>query len=336
MDSETVVLCYPASTEDISEIQQSFPGSQIVVADQNDIGQKIHSATIFCGHAKKNQIDWQEVVANGKLRWIQSSAAGLDHCLADSVVRSGILVSGCSGLFANQVAEQTLALLYGLVRRMPQFYRQAEKKIYERSPTDTLHGKSVGIVGFGGNGRRIAELLKDVAGKILATDSFPEFEKPGFVEVYAADQLDLLLQMSDVVVVTLPLTSCTRNLLGAEQFATMRDGSYFINVARGAIVDHAALREAIKNQKIAFAGLDVIDPEPLPADSPFWEEERVVITPHVGAQSADRVSLTTRLFCENARRLFNGKRLFNLVDKELGFPRPEHRIRFDCNGKWQL
>ena len=333
MNLETVVLCYPVSDADLRKIELAFPNAKIVCSNQDRIGTDISEATVFCGHAKHRQIDWDSVVGNGKLRWIQSSAAGLDHCLAPAVIQSDIVVSGCSGLFANQVAEQAMALLLAMIRRMPEFSKAQSNRVFERRPTDTLHGKTIGIVGFGGNGRRIAALLKDIASSIMATDLFPDFECPDYVRLLPSKRQEELFHCSDVVIVTLPLTGQTARCIGSAEFSLMQSGSYFVNVARGAVVDQVALLEAIQSEKIAFAGLDVVDPEPPEPNDPIWEEKRILITPHVGAQSETRIPMTTELFCENIRRLRQGQILLNQVDKVLQFPRPEHRVRFDQNGK---
>lgn len=332
METETVVLCYPAIDADLKKIQAAFRDARIVCSSQEKISKDIFEATIFCGHAKQKQIDWDTVVEQGKLKWIQSSAAGLDHCLAQAVVDSEITVSGCSGLFANQVSEQTLALLFSMIRRMPIFAKAQSERVFERQATDTLHGKTVGILGFGGNGRRVAAVLKNIAGKLLATDSFPDFEPPNYATVLPADKQEQVMANSDVVIVTLPLTPETHKCIGAREFGLMKDGSYFVNVARGTVVDQPALLTALKSGKIAYAGLDVVDPEPPAKDDPVWDYENVLITPHVGAQSWQRVALSTDLFCKNAVRFRNGEILLNWVDKKLQFPRPEHRVRMDERG----
>ena len=333
MNSETIVLCYPAKDEDLERIQAASPGSELVCSDQDRIRNDIMKATIFCGHAKKHPIEWQDVVEAGNLGWIQSSAAGLDHCLDSAIVDSRVVVSGCSGLFANQVAEQTMALLLAMIRNMPEFFAAQASRVFERKPTDTLHGKTIGIVGFGGNGRRIAEVLASIAGQILATDLFPEFKVPSFVRLMPSENQDELFRKCDVVIVTLPLNSMTRKSIGERQFSLMKEGSYFVNVARGAVVDQKALLNAIEQGRIGFAGLDVVDPEPpLPSDR-IWSYDRVLITPHVGAQSHDRISLTTELFCENLRRFREGRTLVNQVDKELQIPRPENRVQINPQGE---
>lgn len=117
----TIVLCYPAQPEQVEQIQRAAPAYKIIASDQERIVEDIFSADIYCGHARGG-LPWEEIVRQGRLSWIQSSAAGLDHCLHPAVINSEIIVSGSSGLFAPQVAEQTIAILLGLLRRIPLFH----------------------------------------------------------------------------------------------------------------------------------------------------------------------------------------------------------------------
>jgi len=314
-----IALCYQTEPEFIAAIQQVAPEANIIDAGQEGIAAAILEADIFCGHAKV-PVPWPEVVRQGRLKWIQSSAAGMDHCLVPEVIESPIVVSSASGLFANQVAEQTFALLLGLIRSLPTFFRAQQVKDYTRRPTHDLHGLTVGIVGLGGNGRRIAEILAAFHTRILATDLFP-YDKPDHVEaLWPADKLDDLLAESDVVILALPLNSDTYHIMDGERFAAMKQGAWFINVARGQVVKEAELIAALKSRKLAGAGIDVAEIEPLPHDSPLWEMENVIISPHVGAQAKTRNADATRLFCENLRRYLDGEKPVNQVDKRLGFP----------------
>ncbi|MEE2826685.1 MAG: NAD(P)-dependent oxidoreductase [Planctomycetota bacterium] len=326
MTPETIVLCFPVSEREVQRIQEAAgPEVRVLVSSQERIHEDIMEADIFCGHAKK-PVDWGAVVGQGRLRWIQSSAAGLDHCLTPTVADSSILISGCSGLFADQVAEQTLALTFGLLRGLPTFFRAQVRREFNRRPTDELAGETVGIIGFGGNGQRIAECLRPLAGRILATDHFScDVHFPG-VEVWESEQVASLFEMARIVICTLPLTAGNLRLIGKNCFAAMPAGSYFINVGRGAVVDQTAMLEALTEGPLVGVGLDVVDPEPLPPEDPLWGMENVLITPHVGAQSKWRVLSTVNLFCENLRRFRSGSPLINRVDKQLGFPRPENRL----------
>ena len=316
-----IVLCYPVEPRHLAQIQAAAPQAEIIDAGQERIDAELPEADIFVGHAKV-PVDWDRVLQRGRLKWIQSSAAGLDHCLVPGVVASQIVVTSASGLFAPQVAEQTMALLYGMLRRLPVFFRAAEKREFIRRPTDDLRGKTVGLVGLGGNGRRIARVLAAADVRIIATDHFPVNPPPEVDQLWPADRLDDLLQAADIVILTLPLNDATRGLIDARRLAMMRAGAYLINVARGQVVVERDLVEALRSGHLAGAGLDVTEVEPLPPESPLWEHPGVIVTPHVGAQSARRVDDTTELVCQNLRRYFAGQPLWNQVDKQLGFPHP--------------
>lgn len=318
-----IVLCFPAEKHHVDAIRKHAPsGAEIIDAGQERIDSELPSADIFIGHAKV-PVDWERALQSKRLKWIQSSAAGLDHCLVPGVIDSDIIVSSASGLFAPQVTEQTIALLFGLLRSLPVFMDAVQRKEFIRRPTDDLRNKTVGIVGLGGNGRCIAKALAPLCRSVVATDYYP-VNKPDFVKsLWGADQLDLLLEQSDVVVLALPLNESTHHLFDRPRFEKMRQGSYFINVARGAVVDEPALIDALLSGQIKGAGLDVTEVEPLPQESPLWNLRNVIITPHVGAQSFSRVDDTVDLICENLKRWQSGQSLYNRVDKRLGFPHPD-------------
>ncbi|MGB7347108.1 MAG: D-2-hydroxyacid dehydrogenase [Pirellulaceae bacterium] len=316
-----IVLCYPVESHQIDQIQAAAPDATIVDAGQERIDELLPTADVFIGHAKV-PVDWDRVLAAKKLRWIQSSAAGLDHCLVPGVIDSDIVVSSASGLFAPQVAEQTFALMHGLLRRLPLFFRAEAKREFIRLPTDDLRGKTVGIVGLGGNGRMIAKVLAPWDVKIIATDYYP-IDKPSYVDqLWPKEDLDRLLSASDIVILALPLNASTEGLFDADRFAKMKPGSYLVNVARGSVVVESALVDALASGHLAGAGLDVTEVEPLAESSQLWDDERVIITPHVGAQSSRRVSDTTDLVAINLRRYLASEMPYNRVDKKLGFPHP--------------
>ncbi|MCL4202557.1 MAG: D-2-hydroxyacid dehydrogenase [Pirellulaceae bacterium] len=318
-----IVLCYAVQPRYLDQIQAAAPEAVIIDAGQEGIPEAIFEADVYCGHAKQRPVPWEEVVRQGRLKWIQSSAAGLDHCLAPSVIESDIQVTSASGLFANQVAEQTLALLLGVVRGLPVFFRQSTRREFTRRPTRDLHGSTVGIVGFGGNGRRIAEVLAPYRVRILATDVYPTRKPAHVAELWPADRLDDLLRESDILILGMPLNEETRGMIAARELALLKPGSIVINVARGPCVNEADLIAALDSGHLGGAGLDVTEVEPLPESSRLWELPNVLITPHVGAQGRTRDDDVTNLFCENLRRFQLGLPLWNYVDKQLGFPHPD-------------
>ncbi|MGI8979206.1 MAG: D-2-hydroxyacid dehydrogenase [Pirellulaceae bacterium] len=347
-----IALCYSLESRHYDQVvAECPPGTEVIDAGQERIAAELLTVDIFCGHAKV-PVPWPEVVRGGRLKWIQSSAAGLDHCLVPEVIASDILVTSASGLFADQVAEQTLALLLGLLRSLPTFFRAAQKKEFIRRPTLDLHGSTVGIVGLGGNGTRIAQVLRPFKTRIIATDMFPQESDPATSSgraalldgsepagaartreasgslvdaIWPADQLDRLLAESDIVILCVPLNAQTRHMIGETELARMKPGSILINVARGEVVKETDLVSALSSGHLAGAGLDVTEVEPLPAESPLWNLPNVLITPHVGAQSRRRADDTTNLITDNICRYFAGQKLLNLVDKALGYPTPSTR-----------
>ncbi len=203
------VLCYPVTDDCLARIREAAGDYEVVNAGQERIDELLPTADIFIGHAKV-PVDWERALASGRLKWIQSSAAGLDHCLVPGVIDSEIIVCSASGLFAPQVAEQTFALLTGLLRRIRLFTEATQKRDFTRQPTDDLRGKTIGIVGLGGNGRYLARVLAPWDVRVIATDYFPADCPPDVSQLLPADQLPELLAQSDIVILTLPLNGSTR------------------------------------------------------------------------------------------------------------------------------
>ncbi|MCH8047726.1 MAG: D-2-hydroxyacid dehydrogenase [Planctomycetes bacterium] len=315
-----IVLCYPVEPRHVEQIRSVAPTAQVVDARQEHIDAEILSADVYCGHAKV-PVPWDEVVRRGRLRWIQSSAAGMDHCLVPSVIESDIIVTSASGVLADQVTEHCLALLTGLLRSMPVFFRAQQAKEFIRRPTRDLHHSTIGIVGLGGVGRRLAEVLATFKTRILATDMFP-VDRPAHVEeLWPADRLDDLLAAVDIVILCAPLNEQTRGMIDAAALAKMRPDSLLVNMARGPLVVEDDLVDALISGHLGGAAMDVTEVEPLAESSRLWDLPNVIITPHVAGQSARRIDDMTDFFCENLRRYQSGQPLLNLLtDKQLGFP----------------
>lgn len=314
-----IVLCYPIERRHYEQICAAAPGWEVCDAGQERVAAELPQADIFCGHAKV-PVDWEAVVDQGRLMWIQSSAAGMDHCLVPAVQQSDILVTSASGVLADQVADHTLALMLAWLRSLPVFFEAQKKKEFIRRPTRDLHHATIGIVGFGGNGRRLAEVLAPFKTRILATDMFPVARPPHVAELWPADRLDDLLAASDIVILAVPLNAQTQGMIAREQLARMKPNALLVNVARGPIVVETDLVAALEAGQIAGAVMDVTEVEPLPAASRLWDMPNVIITPHVGGQSARRADDMTDFFCANLGRYLSGQPLENVVDKQLGFP----------------
>ena len=183
-----------------------------------------------------------------------------------------------------------------------------------------LHGRTMLVVGLGGVGTQIAKRADAFGMRVVAVDPNTTMERPPFVfAVHPPAKLMELLPQADVVVLACPLTEQTRGLVGKSQLAAMKSSALLINVARGPVVKTADLMDALTQKRIAGAGLDVTDPEPLPDDHPLWRMRNVVVSPHQGGQSEGAVDRQWRLFRENVRRFVAGERLLCVVDKQKGY-----------------
>ncbi|QGJ68737.1 Phosphoglycerate dehydrogenase [Planctomycetales bacterium 10988] len=324
MFSPRIVLCYPVQESHLQQIAAAAPEAKVVNAGQEHIAEELLAADIYCGHAKV-PVPWKEVVEQGRLQWIQSSAAGCDHCLVPEVIASDIPVTSASGVLADQVSEHTVALIFSWLRSLPVFFEAQKKKEFIRRPTKDIHHLTIGIVGLGGVGRRIAEVLSVYKTKIMAVDLFP-VNKPDHVEkLWHVDRLPEMLPEVDILILSAPLNQQSRGMIRAEHFALMKPSALFVNVARGPLVVERDLVKALKAKKIAGAVMDVTEVEPLAENSELWEMPNVIITPHVGGQSARRIDDMTDFFCENLKRWQRGEPLKNLVEKTLGFPIPQEK-----------
>lgn len=316
-----LVLCYPVQPHHIEQIQATAPDYHIINAGQEGIAEALFEADLFCGHAKV-PVDWPGVVKQGRLEWIQSSAAGMDHCLVPSVIDSDIIVTSASAVLADQVAEHMLGLILAWMRSLPVFFEATQKREFIRRPTRDLHRATVGIVGFGGVGRRLAAVLAPFQVRILAVDMFP-VEKPDHVETLVShDRIDEILPECDVVILALPLNESTRGMFDARRLDLMKPDALLVNGARGPLIVTEDLVASLRADRLAGAVMDVTDPEPLPEDHELWTFPQVIITPHVAGQSRWRIDNMTRMFCRNLKRWREKEPLINyLEDKSLGFPK---------------
>ncbi len=237
------------------------------------------------------------------LRWVETPATGYDQLNGTGVLEApGVRVTTVGGLFAASVAEHAWALILALLRRLPLFLEAQRGRRWEQAPVGELRGRTLGIVGYGNIGRAVARMARGFGMRVLATRSSRPGEEENVDEFFARHDLHVLLARSDIVVVTVRGEPANDALFGAREFAVMRDGAWFINVARGSVVDEQALCEALRSGKLAGAGLDVFRKEPLPADHRLWAMPNVVLTPHVAMHVPDRMERCVQHFCQNLRR----------------------------------
>jgi phosphoglycerate dehydrogenase-like enzyme len=254
------------------------------------------------------------------LRWIMTLGAGIDRLSPGLAAR--VLLTNGAGIGAEPIAEQVLMYLFMLARGEHVYFRRQMARHWEKGvPVREIAGMTMGIVGFGAIGAAVARRARGLGMRVIALRRSATGRAADALadEVCPPSDLAYLLGSSDVVVLAVPLTAETRGLIGREELAGMRSGAYLINVARGPVVDEAALVAALRSGRLAGAGIDVFDDEPLPPDSPFWDLPNVIVTPHSASAAEHRAPRLADLVCDNLRRYLDGQPLRNVVDVERGY-----------------
>jgi len=261
-----------------------------------------------------------------RLRWVQSAAAGAGKNLFPEMVKSDVLLTNASGVHAIPISEHVIGVMLSLSRKLHLAMRlQIERKWREESIVNIrdlpgeMFDKTIGIIGLGAIGRAVAERAKALGMQVIGIrKNWKRLEN--FVDqLLPPEQLDKLLEQSDVVVVACPLTEETKGLIGEAKLRKMKPTAFLINIARGKIIDEKALIRALKEGWIGGAGLDVFEEEPLPEASELWGLPNVVITPHVAGATPKYWTRVANLFADNLRRFLDGQPLLNVVDKKLGY-----------------
>ncbi len=262
------------------------------------------------------------------LRWIALASAGADRVVRAGLVRpDGPVVTTASGVHAVPISEYVFAMLLMWVRNWPAIMDAQRQGIWPRHQTwegmrgRELHGATLGVVGLGAIGRRLAQLGHCFGMRVLATrrSVAPGAHDPDVDELVPLQGMPRLLAESDFVVIAVPSTPQTHHLIGAPELRAMKPTALLINVARGDIVDEPALIDALRSGEIAGAALDVFETEPLPSESPLWRIPNVIIAPHLAGATDAYSRRFTDLFLDNVRRYRAGEPLRNIVDPNRGY-----------------
>jgi phosphoglycerate dehydrogenase-like enzyme len=273
-----------------------------------------------------------------RLRWLQLHSAGANHLLGHPIMKSNVLITTGSGIHATPIAEYAFASMLAWSRRLPKMIYYQNRHEWPQGRWDIFVGQelrdaTLGIVGYGSIGREVGRLGKCFGMRVVATKrSVGEVRDTGYRvpgtgdpeaqvldRIYSPERLAEMLAECDFVVISLPLTPETKRLIGEEELRAMKPSAYLVNVSRGSIVDEPALIKALQEGWIAGAGLDVFEREPLPPDSPLYDLDNVILSPHVAGFSPHYDDRASDLFAENLRRYLAGEELLNLVDKEAGY-----------------
>ncbi len=304
-------------------LRAEFPNLEVVqLSTYENLEREIADADIaLCRELKPKQVR-----AAHKLQWIYSAAAAVHALMIPEIRNSQIIVTNASAVHGPVVAEQAMAMIMAIGRRFDLAlkaqtrHQWLQEEIWTSVPPPRdIAGSTLVVVGLGQIGTPLVHHAKALGMRVLAVREHPERGAEGADAVHATGDLTRILPEADFVLLCAPVTPSTERAFGREQFAAMKPNAYILNVGRGALIDEPALIEALREHRIGGAALDVTTEEPLPADSPLWDLDNCMITPHTAGISPKLWERQYIYFAENLRRFLAGQPMLGVVDKERGY-----------------
>lgn len=314
MADDVVVFVQGTFDADDAALMRSVPGVRVeFFADQETLEARIEEAQVIAGSLSASALG-----RAGRLEWVQSWAAGPDSALYPEMVESPVVLTCCKGNGGIPLAEHAMMLMLLLNSGATQWLAAQRDRQWRRHVHAELNGQTCGIIGLGHSGMDLALKAQSFHMRVIGTRR-TEQPTPGVDLVLPPDRLPELLTESDFVVVTAPFTSETSGMLGAPEFRLMKPTASVVCISRGGIIQEDALLEALREGRVAGAGLDALGQEPLPAESPLWSAPNTIVTPHNGATTAATRRRGREIFVDNLRRFTAGQPLHNVVDKTAGY-----------------
>lgn len=320
-----LILC-PRDHYALRTLDPIRPLADIYISnDEKELEERAGAAEIILSSGLTGKsVSLREIWRHSKnVKWVHSLSAGVENLLFTELVESKVPVTNARGVFKRPLAEfAVLGMLY-FYKRVRRLVESQRSRKWDSFMVEGLQGKVMGVVGYGEIGRECALLAKSLGVTIYATRRNVEksAEDPIVDRVFRVEQLGEMLGEIDVLVAAAPLTPQTKHMIGEEQFRAMKQSAIVINVGRGPVVHEEALVAALQQGQIAGAALDVFEREPLPEDSPLWEMENVLISPHCTDRTSnpDWLDMSMQCFVDNFHRYLDGRELMNVVDKKAGY-----------------
>ncbi len=301
------------------QIREAVPGAEVrTFASPDEVGDYMDDATCAYGFVPPELFRRAK-----KLKWIQCYAAGPARSFwYDELVQSDVVVTNFRGIFNEHVAAHAMSFVLAFSRNLHRYSLQQAGTEWKQLPYPVyLPETSALIIGVGGIGAETGRLCKAFGMKVIGVDPRVTEKPESFDELYSVDSLEKVLPPADFVIITTPETPQTQRMINSRRLNLMKETAYLVNVGRGAVVVLNDLVEALEGRKLAGAGLDVFEEEPLPPNSRLWSNPNVIITPHVAANpdSPHVPEQRTRILLENCRRFSRGEELLNVMDKKNWF-----------------
>jgi len=320
------VSTFPFTTASQQLLKEAAATEAVVVTTADELSVHFPDAEILCSDIIP--ANWRTLAP--RLRWLQFPGAGVDSLATTGLLdaNSGVLVTTAAGVHAETISEYVFGSMLMFNRNWPQMVRLQDEHVWARSATwyhlggRELAGQTLGIIGLGNIGRRIAQLGRAFGMRVLGTRRSIQYsgdQEPDVDQSFPPEQLHELLRLSDYVVISVPLTRETEKLIGEIELRIMRPNTYLVNIARGQVIDEQALISALREGWIAGAGLDVTEEEPLPSESPLYSMPNVILTPHISGNSAHYDTRLAALFADNLKRYRIGQQLQNRYEPSRGY-----------------
>jgi len=317
-----LLVCLPAERlpeAQVAQIRAAAPDMRVVMTtDRAEIEPLLGEIAIAAGWFPHDLLPRAR-----RLRWLQEWGAGVDWLLRHpEVAELDFTLTNASGVHAIPISEQILSYLLAFARGLPAAIRAQERRAWQAPRRDQLFelaGKTMLLVGVGAIGARTAAIAAALGMRVLGIRRNPAGALPGVEAIYGPDRLYDFLPEADCVVLTVPLSRATQGMIGERELRAMKPTSYLINIGRGGTLQQPALIQALREGWIAGAGLDVFEQEPLPATSPLWEMDNVIITAHYAGLTPAYDQRALAIFLDNLRRYRAGEPLQNVVDKAAGY-----------------
>lgn len=320
MAQEKKILVLNADPAVLEQLKSASPKARLVTVTPDAVMKEIADADAFIGEIKP-----EHVRAGKNLKWVQVMSAGVERVLHRSsgtdLRDSDIILTNNQIVQGPEIADHAMAMLLTLSRGIHKFIANRQQQLWQGRPYEgiELNGRKAVVIGVGGIGTQIAVRADAFGMEVTGVDPDDIPMYPFVKKVVKPDQLDELLPEADVVFVSAPHTELSHKMMGPKQFEAMKQGSYFIAVSRGGLYDLDALVKALDGRRLAGAGVDVTDPEPLPKGHPLWGFDNAIITPHIAGRSDKDRARMVGTIRENIRRFVDGKPLLNVVDKKKGY-----------------
>ncbi|MBI1282508.1 MAG: D-2-hydroxyacid dehydrogenase [Anaerolineaceae bacterium] len=334
----TVLIASYLEPELVDQIRREVPQVEVIYRpDLLGVPRYIADHNGPISRTEEQEAEWQSLLAQAdiffdfdhthvkdlpklapKLKWIQATSAGIGQFVKQNGYdQTGWIMTTASGVHARPLAEFVIQSMLFFARDFE--YLQREKAVHHwaRNCTTELAGKTLAIIGLGKIGREAARLAKAFDVRVIGNRrNLDDATMPNVDELYPPDELTPLLTQANYLLLSTPHTPETEGMIGAEQIAQLPKGAVIINIARGAVMDYAAMTEALQNGHLRGASLDVFATEPLPADDPLWDMSNVIISPHSASTADTENAKITRLFCDNLKRYLAGEPLQNVLDTQ--------------------